>query len=96
MVCCVTLHNICVSSSLLKRPGTRECTKHSNSAITTNVCTFSSANAIVRFRWNESTDEDYTNTLNYPKQLLRYYHFFVLLLCNLDIELVENSIYLLV
>ena len=26
MVCCVTLHNICVSSSLLKRPGTRKCT----------------------------------------------------------------------
>ena len=52
--------------------------KRSNSAITTNVCTFSSANAIVRFRWNESTDEDYTNTFNYPKQLLRYYHFFVL------------------
>ena len=77
MVCCVTLHNICVSSSLLKRPGTRKCTNAAILPLRQMYVPFHLPMQFGRFRWNESTDEDYTNTFNYPKHLLRYYHLYV-------------------
>ena len=98
MVCCVTLHNICVSSSLLKRPGTRKCTNAAILLLRQMYVPFHLPRQSVDFGGMKVlmkiilipliTQNSYLDTIIYRIQSV--------MLCNLDIRLVKNSIYLFV
>ena len=100
MVCCVTLHNICVSPSLLKRPGTRKCTNAAILLLRQMYVPFHLPRQSVDFGGMKVLMKIILIPLitqnSYIDSIISSWNLKKLVLCNLDIELVKTSIYLLV